>query len=226
MNALPVRPVISQGDLRFTWRIHIICYFTLHTLHRNRSLRYSERGSGFILSHLPNDSTHDITKGQAGPGHAAVHPPVRDEVAPAAAGPRVCSGHPVNQKTAYREPVAADGEGDPGSGSKWLNSLSQGEAALWVTSRMRPLCGHDWKMRVPRMRNGRFAKGSLALAQCVPPVKNGAIFYLPAWKAVWALGPGSWLTLAMNLLLLNVKSAFSGHCAILFMACLWGAFDQ
>lgn len=51
-------------------------------------------------------------------------------------------------------------------------------------------------------------------------------FYLPGCRNAVGTGPGSWLTPAANLLLLNVKPAFSGHCVVLFTACLWGALDQ
>lgn len=50
---------------------------------------------------------------------------------------------------------------------------------------------------------------------------------IPSWLRD-AVGTGTWLlvTPAANLLLINVKPAFSGHCVIFFTACLWGALDQ
>lgn len=56
--------------------------------------------------------------------------------------------------------------------------------------------------------------------------EGGASPHAPACKGAVSPRPGASLTLAVDLLLLNVKPAFSGHCVILFTARLWGVLDQ
>lgn len=49
-----------------------------------------------------------------------------------------------------------------------------------------------------------------------------AISHLLPGRTRRALRPGSWARQAVNWPFLDVKPAFSGHCALLFTACLWG----
>lgn len=66
------------------------------------------------------------------------------------------------------------------------------------------------------------SKGQLGSCPACLPVRNGPSFtFLPA--RMWGdSGLAPWAPPVVNLLFLNVKPAFSGHCVILFTTCLWG----
>lgn len=136
-------------------------------------------------------------------------------------------GAPPNWKTAFLERSGT--EEAHGEGRTWL-SVSYLESRCWgsdVGGWPDEAWARAWlKNEAPRVRNGRSAKGTGPSPSTSPREEWGHLSPACLRGGCEHSGLAPRLTSAMNLRLLNVKPAFSGHCAILFTACLWGALDQ